>query len=81
MAVYIGSFGVLLLLIAFTLNLLNKLSERSPVYLLMNCVGAYMAAWYAYDGRNLPFLILEGVWGTTALIRLFARIHKGSQLS
>lgn len=68
--VVIGSIGVALLLIAFALNLLRKLSERSIPYLLMNIVGALLAAWYAWAGGALPFVILEAVWALTALVRL-----------
>ena len=59
-----------LLLLAFVLNLLRKLSERSIPYLLMNIVGALLAAWYAWAGDALPFVILEAVWAFTASVRL-----------
>ncbi len=68
--VIIGSIGVALLLIAFGLNLVRRLSERSVWYLSMNIVGALMAAWYAWAGGALPFVILEVVWAFTALVRL-----------
>lgn len=69
-SVLIGSIGVALLLAAFALNLLRKLSERSIPYLVMNIVGALLAAWYAWAGGALPFVILEAVWAFTALVRL-----------
>lgn len=75
----IGSIGVALLLIAFGLNLLKRLSESSPIYLAMNILGAGMAAWYAWTGRIIPFVILELVWAFTALIRLAALNKKGSR--
>ena len=68
--VVIGSIGVALLLVAFALNLLRKLSERSIPYLLMNIVGALLAASYAWAGGAVPFVILEAVWALTALVRL-----------
>jgi hypothetical protein len=74
--VVIGSIGVALLLLAFVLNLLRKLSERSIVYLLMNVVGALLAAWYAWAGGALPFVILELVWAATALVRLIVVLSK-----
>ena len=76
----IGSCGVGLLLIAFVLNLVGKLSEEHPLYLLMNFVGAFMAAYYAFEGRVIPFVILELVWGITALVRLVLVIKKSSQI-
>ncbi len=66
----VGSVGVGLLLLAFVLNLLRKLSEQSPIYLLMNLIGAGMSAWYAVSGNMWPFVVLEGTWAAAALIRL-----------
>ena len=74
----IGSLGVGLLLLAFGLNLIKKLSETDPVYLTMNVVGASMAAWYAYDGGVIPFVILELTWALTALVRLAMVAKKSS---
>jgi hypothetical protein len=67
---WIGSFGVALLLLAFVLNLLRWLHERSRPYLIMNFVGAGLAGWYAWTSGIIPFVILEGVWSLTALVRL-----------
>jgi len=66
----VGSTGVGLLLLAFVFNLLRMLSERHPAYLTMNVLGAFLAAWYAWVGGVVPFVILESVWGGVALIRL-----------
>jgi hypothetical protein len=77
----IGSVGVGLLLLAFALNLLKYVSENSKLYLLMNFVGAGMAAWYAFDGNIIPFVILELVWAGTAVIKLILTIKKGSQVA
>jgi len=74
----IGCFGVGILLVAFGLNLLKKVTERSPVYLIMNIIGSLMAAWYAFDSRIIPFVILELIWALTAFIRLILVIRKGS---
>jgi hypothetical protein len=74
-----GSVGVGLLLIAFVLNLLRRLSEQSPTYLLMNLVGAGMSAWYAVAGGMWPFVVLEGTWAAAALIRLGIVLKKSPQ--
>ncbi|MFC1475042.1 hypothetical protein ACFLQG_00200 [Candidatus Zixiibacteriota bacterium] len=79
-SVIIGSVGVFLLLLAFALNLIKKLNESSPVYLLMNFFGALLAAWYAYDGNLMPFVILELVWSFTALFKLIQILKKGSRI-
>ena len=69
--IVVGSIGVGLLLAAFVLNLLRVVSEQSRTYLLMNFVGAGLACWYAWRSGSLPFVILEAVWGLTALARMF----------
>lgn len=74
--IVIGSVGVSFLLAAFGLNLLKILSERSPWYLIMNIIGALLAAWYAFDGGIIPFVILELVWATVAVFQLGAVIKK-----
>ncbi|HDL01374.1 MAG TPA: hypothetical protein ENH23_03995 [candidate division Zixibacteria bacterium] len=66
----IGTIGVLILLVAFGLNISHKLSENSTIYLSMNIIGSLMAAWYAYAGGVYPFIALEIVWALTAFVRL-----------
>ena len=72
----IGSTGVGLLLLAFVLNLAKKLSEQHPAYLIMNIAGCGLAAWYAWVGHQVPFIILEGVWGLAATIKLVVSVGK-----
>ena len=66
----IGSIGVFILLLAFVLNLLNKISGKSLVYILMNIVGAGLACYASYLINYIPFIILEGVWTVVSLIAL-----------
>ena len=76
----IGSVGVAVLLIAFVLNLTRYLHEHHPAYLLMNIIGSGLAAWYALAASNVPFVVLEAVWGGAAIIRLiFVWKKEGSQ--
>jgi hypothetical protein len=74
--VLVGSIGVAVLLLAFVLNLMRKVTERSAVYLLLNIIGSALAAWYAWHDRIIPFVILEAVWGLTALARLLIGLRK-----
>ena len=66
----VGSIGVFILLLAFVLNLLNKVSRESLVYILMNIIGASLACYASYLISYLPFIILEGVWTAVSLIAL-----------
>jgi len=68
----IGTVGVTLLLIAFLLNLLNKLSQKSLMYILLNFTGASMACLASVLINYMPFVILEGTW---TVVSLFALIN------
>ena len=67
---WIGTAGVSLLLIAYALNVLKKLSSGSSAYLILNFVGALLAGVSAFLIPFWPFVILEGVWAVSTLILL-----------
>lgn len=66
----VGTLGVTLLLIAFALNLANKLTATSATYLVLNVAGAGLACISSYMIQFWPFVILEGVWTVSSLIML-----------
>ena len=72
----IGSVGVFILLLAFVLNLLNKISRESVSYILMNIIGAGLACYASYLINYIPFIILEGVWTLVSLIALLNYYRK-----
>lgn len=65
-----GSAGVFILLLAFVLNLLNKITRESISYILMNIIGAALACYASYLINYIPFIILEGVWTVVSFIAL-----------
>ncbi|MFZ1683182.1 MAG: hypothetical protein WAU88_03535 [Candidatus Zixiibacteriota bacterium] len=74
----LGTLGVVLLLAAFVLNLLKKLTETSAAYLWLNIVGAVLSAVYALYSHAYPFVVLESVWGIAALVRLLSTKKRAS---
>ena len=73
---WIGSAGVTILLFAYLLNLLNKISKESLAYINMNIIGAGLACTASVLINYLPFVILEAVWmlvSTAALIKYFRK--------
>ena len=70
---WIGSVGVTVLLFAFILNLLKKLSADSSAYLIMNIVGALLAGISSYMINFWPFVILESVWVIASLVPLLKK--------
>jgi hypothetical protein len=75
----IASAGVIILLIAFLLNLFNKLSSDSKTYKLMNFIGAATCGYSSYLIGFYPFVVLESIWGIVALISLF-RVPRGTSV-
>ena len=68
----IGFTGVFFLLVAFLLNLLGRLSQKSPGYIVLNILGAGLACLASVLIEYLPFIILEGTW---TLVSVFALVN------
>ena len=67
----LASIGVIILLIAFLLNLYKKLPAENKIYSLLNFTGATICCFSSWLIRFYPFIILEGVWAFVALLSLF----------
>ena len=67
---WIGTIGVALLLLAFWLNLLNKISQSSLLYILLNCIGASLACLASVLISYIPFIILEAAWTIVSVVAL-----------
>ncbi len=76
----IASTGVSMLLIAFYLNLNKKLSTESKWYTGLNFVGAALCGFSSYLIHFYPFVILESVWATAALISFFKYVPRGTNI-
>lgn len=73
---WIGTSGVAILLVAFLLNLLGKISQQSRAYLFMNTIGAALACMASVMLRYWPFIILEGCWTIVSLVGLIRSLIK-----
>jgi hypothetical protein len=73
----IASVGVIILLIAFLLNLYKKLAAENKMYSLLNFVGAGICCFASWMVKFYPFVILEGVWAFVALVSLF-KVPRGT---
>lgn len=65
----LGSIGVLLLLLAFSMNLLKWMKTDSLIYIGLNVLGSSISALASVFIPYWPFFVLEGVW---ALVSVFA---------
>jgi hypothetical protein len=73
---WIGTIGVTILLVAYFLNLLNKLSADKPTYILLNILGAGIACYASILLNYKPFIILEGTWTLVSVIGLIKFYNK-----
>lgn len=69
----LGSIGVALLLLAFTLNLLGWTERSSAGYQALNALGAGLAASASYLIGFVPFVVLEGIWCFVSVAGLVQR--------
>lgn len=76
----IGFIGVTILLIAFLLNLVNKIEKNSLSYLLMNIIGAATACFASILLNYMPFIILEGCWTLVSIYGLIVYVNSKSNL-
>jgi hypothetical protein len=67
----IGFIGVAILLIAFFLQLINKISKDSYTYIVMNLVGATLSCYASVLLNYIPFIVLEGTWALVSVWGLF----------
>ncbi len=74
---FIASVGVIILLIAFLLNLFKKIEAESKLYALMNFVGAGLCGFSSYLISFYPFVILESIWAFVALLSLL-KVPRGT---
>ena len=66
----IGIIGLFILLGGFILNLTGRMNAESTSYLLLNIAGCMLLTFYAVALEGIPFMILEGVWGLSSLVKL-----------
>lgn len=73
---WIGFTGVAILLLAFLLNLLKKISSNSLPYIIMNIIGAGLACLASWLIDYIPFVILEATWMIVSIIALISYLKK-----
>ncbi len=66
----IGTIGMILILIAFVLDELNKIMQNTVTYNVLNIAGASLLFYYAFSLKSIPFQILNIFWAAVALYKL-----------
>ena len=65
-----GFIGVLLIIVAYLLLQLNKLPSSSPLYSLMNALGALLIIISLLFDFNLSAFVVEAFWFLISLLGL-----------
>ena len=68
---WIGAIGVFLILMAFFLNLIEKVDSKRLPYLLLNFFGAALACLASILINYWPFIILEAAWAGVSAFGLY----------
>lgn len=66
----LGTIGVSMILVGFSLNLFGLMQRRSYKYVLLNLVGGSLACTASILINFFPFVILEGTWTLVAIVGL-----------
>jgi len=73
---WIGFTGVALMLLAYLLNLVGRLSKDGWAYLVLNIIGGGLSCLASVLIRYIPFVLLESVWtliSVAALVGYYRR--------
>jgi len=67
----IASIGVIILLIAFLLNLYKRIPAESRLYTGLNFIGAATCGFASFMISFYPFVVLESIWAAFALFSFY----------
>ncbi len=66
----IGTIGVGMILLAYTLNIFSFIEKDGRLFFVMNIMGAGLACYASVLINYVPFMILEGVWCVVSIAGL-----------
>jgi len=71
----VGIVGVIIILIAYLLLQLDRMSQDSVFYSLLNTIGSVLILYSLYFYWNLPSGIIEIAWLLISIFGLFKAFH------
>lgn len=69
-----GWVGAIILLVAYTLNIAQKLENDSTYFLSINLLGALLLTINAYSTESYPFLVVNLFWVLVSTYQLSKKI-------
>jgi hypothetical protein len=70
----LGWVGAIILLLAYTLNILQKLDNDSNSFLIINLLGASLLTINAYSTESYPFLVVNLFWVLVSIYQLSKKV-------
>ena len=67
---WIGFIGVFQILLAYMLNVMEKITKNDLSFIVLNLIGAGMACYASILMSYMPFVVLEGIWALVSFISL-----------
>ncbi|MBW4890416.1 hypothetical protein KXQ82_11840 [Mucilaginibacter sp. HMF5004] len=74
----IATVGVVILLVAFFLNLFGRVKASGKYYIYSNIIGAGLNCFSSYLIHFYPFVVLEAIWSGVAIVSLFRHVPRGT---
>ena len=68
---FVGNIGVILIIVAFYLNVAEKIKSTDRSYNLLNLIGSILLLTSLIYKPNLSNIIIEIIWGGISLIGLY----------
>lgn len=68
---FVGNIGVILIIIAFYLNVAEKIKSTDRSYNLLNLIGSILLLTSLIYKPNLSNIIIEIIWGGISLMGLY----------
>jgi hypothetical protein len=73
MAEWLNGIGVTIILFAFVMLSLKRISSDSAIYKWSNFVGGALLCWGAYLIPSYSFVVMEGVWSAVAFYSIIKK--------
>ena len=67
---FYGWLGAGLLLLGFALNIFQKITADSTIYLLLNMFGSMLLLYNAWQNGAFPFVAVNFVWVVFSIVKL-----------
>jgi hypothetical protein len=67
---WIGTVGVMLILMAYFLSTFRLISSQHFIFFILNSVGAALACLASFLIHYWPFVVLEGTWTLVSVVGL-----------